>query len=378
MKKKIKPYTGKLPGIFKQKRLHQKNRGKPGEAPGSVVFRGDKKLEEIQLTILDYDEDSFDTIPIDDIESSLPYLKESTVTWIKVNGLHDVEKLKTIWDFFDIHPLAREDILNPAQRPKIDAYENHLFIVLRGISFNEEGDIQLESEQISILLGKNYVLSFQETDKPIFDPVIKRLTPEGTRLRKSASDYLAYALVDTVVDHYFHALDLIGDQIENLEGEIIANPNEEALQRIHHIRRDLIQFRKSVWSLRDALNSLIRDDTAFFKKETKIFLRDVYDHVVQIIDTLENYREMIFGIYDMYMSTISNKMNEVMKVLTVIATIFIPLTFIAGIYGMNFDPGASPWNMPELAWYYGYPFSFVLMLLMAGGMIYFFKKQNWF
>lgn len=378
MKKKVNAYTGKLSGLFKQKRLHQRSRIKPGAAPGSVEFRGEKRLEEIQLTIHDYDESSFNTIPIDEIESSLPYLKESTVTWIKVNGLHDVEKMKTIWDFFDIHPLAREDIVNPAQRPKIDVYDDHLFIVTRGISFKDEVEEQLESEQICVILGKNYVLSFQETDKPIFDPVIKRLTTGSPRIRKSGSDYLAYALVDTVVDHYYHAMDLIGDQIENLEEEIIKEANEENLHRIHHIRRALIQFRKSVWSLRDALNSLIRDDTTFFKKETKIYLRDVYDHVVQIIDTLENYREMIFGIYDMYMSTLSNKMNEVMKVLTVIATIFIPLTFIAGIYGMNFNPDASPWNMPELEWYYGYPFSFFLMLLMAAGMLYYFRKKNWF
>jgi len=378
MKKKVNRYAGKLSGIFRQNRLHQRSKSKPGEAPGSVVFRGDQKVDEIVLTIHDYDESTFNTIPIDDIENSLPYLNKSTVTWIKVNGLHDVDTLKTIWDFFEIHPLAREDIVTPAQRPKIDVYDNHLFIVARGISFQDEGGNQLESEQISVILGDNYVLSFQETGKEIFEPVIKRLDTGNNRIRKSGSDYLAYALVDTVVDHYYHALDLIGDQIENLENDIIENPKHDTLQRIHHIRRDLIQFRKSVWSLRDALNSLIRDDTKFFKKETKIFLRDVYDHVVQIIDSVENYREMIFGIYDMNMSALSNKMNEVMKVLTVIATIFIPLTFIAGIYGMNFDPEASPWNMPELEWYYGYPFSFGLMLLIAAGMLYFFKKKEWF
>lgn len=234
-----------------------------------------------------------------------------------------------------------------------------------------------KSEQISFVLGSNFILSFQESDEPIFEPVLKRLETTGTRLRRLGVDYLAYALLDNVVDHYFSALDQIGESIESIEELVITNPKPEHLQNIHSMRRDLIYFRKSVWSLRDGINSLLRDETPLISNEVKVFLRDVYDHVVQVIDSIENQREMVYSLYDMYMSALSNRMNEVMKVLTIIATIFIPLTFIAGIYGMNFNPEASRWNMPELSWPWGYPAVMVLMLILGLLMVVYFKKKRW-
>jgi len=270
--------------------------------------------------------------------------------------------------------------VSTSQRPKVEIYPNAVFIVLRMIKRQEgdNGDMNVHTEQISIVLGENYVLSFQESDDPIFEPVLKRLELTTTRLRKFGPDYLAYALADNIVDHYFYSLDVINENIERIEEEILAEPKEEQLQKIHALRRDLIYFRKSVWSLRDGVNSLIRDDVSLISKDVKVFLRDLYDHIVQVVDSMETNREMVFGLYDMYMSGLSNRMNEVMKVLTIIATIFIPLTFIAGIYGMNFDPAVSPLNMPELSWYYGYPFSILLMVILTGGMIYYFKRKGWF
>jgi magnesium transporter len=227
------------------------------------------------------------------------------------------------------------------------------------------------------VLGRNFVLSFQESNEPIFDPIIKRLEIEGTRLRKLGPDYLAYTLIDCIVDHYYSTTDALDESIDVIENELINNQQKHHLQQIHSLRSDLGIFRKSIWSLRDGLNSLIRDDSSFVSDEVKIFTRDVYDHLVQVIDTLENSREMAYSLYDMYMSNISNRMNEVMKVLTIIATIFIPLTFIAGIYGMNFNPASSPWNMPELNWYWGYPVSIGLMVVVTLLMLIYFKRKRW-
>jgi magnesium transporter len=331
------------------------------------------------MTVHDFDSDHYDIIPINRIEKSEPFLINKSRTWIQVRGLHDIDKLKTVWDYFQLHPLIQEDIVSTSQRPKVEHYDNTVFVVLRMIKQNsgDNGDYSFQSEQISIVLGENYVLSFQESDEPIFDPVIKRLEIKTTRLRRHGPDYLAYSLIDTIVDHYFHALDDIGEAIEVVEEQILREPISDHLQKIHKLRRDLIYFRKSVWSLRDGINTLIRDDLPLISNEVKIFLRDVYDHVVQVIDSIETNREMIFGLFDMYMSGLSNRMNEVMKVLTIIATIFIPLTFIAGIYGMNFDPDASPFNMPELNWYYGYPISLIFMAMITGFMLWYFRKKRW-
>ena len=353
-----------------------KSNKKPGSSPGTIQHVGEQRVEQVRITVFDYDESHLDEIPIVNVEESRPYLENPSKTWLNVSGLHDVEKLKSIWSYFDLHPLIQEDIVNTTQRPKAEQYENNTYFVLRMLSFSEENR-HLDVEQVSIVLGKNYVLSFQESDKPYFQPVLDRLKSGGIRLRRHGVDYLAYALIDTIVDHYFKVLEQLGDRIESLEDELLGEAGPETFQQIHHLRHDLIFFRKSVWPLRDTLNSTIRDDSPFIRDETKIFLRDVYDHMVQIIDNIENYREMIMGMHDIYMNHISNRMNEVMKVLTIIATIFIPLTFIAGIYGMNFNPDASPYNMPELSWYWGYPAAILIMTAIAVVMIFYFKRKGW-
>lgn len=350
----------------------------PGQAPGTVVHTGHKRMDEVLITVHDFDERDYESFQISKIENSEPYLQSDTKTWIQVKGLHDIDKLENVWDYFNLHPLVREDIVNTYQRPKVEDYQDHLFFVLRMLTTQHDNNAgYLKTEQISIVLGKNYVLSFQETDSPVFEPVIKRIQSPLTRVRQLGPDYLAYALIDNIVDHYFTILDVLSDSIESFEDQIIQKSDNKHLHHIHQLRRDLIYFRKTVWSLRDGINSLLRDNSTLIASETKIYIRDVYDHIVQVIDSIENNREMIYSLSDIHMSGLSNKMNEVMKVLTMIATIFIPLTFIAGIYGMNFDPKASPLNMPELNWYFGYPLSLLIMLIVALGMIQYFRHKKW-
>ncbi len=350
---------------------------KAGSAPGTLEHIGRQRVEEVKITIHDYDEDYVKTIEITDIEECRPYLENPSKTWINVQGLHDVEKLKSIWSYFNLHPLVQEDILNTSQRPKVEEYEDNVFIVIRMLQYSQQDAGVLESEQVSIVLGENYVISFQESEIPHFAPVLERLKVVGTRLRRFGPDYLTYALIDNVVDYYFGVLNELGDHLENVEEQLIEDPTDETFHRIHKLRREAIFFRKSVWPLRDTINTIIRDDSPFIHEPIKVYMRDVYDHMVQIIDNIDNYRDMIMGMHDMYMSQISNKMNEVMKVLTIIATIFIPLTFIAGIYGMNFDPAASPYNMPELGWYWGYPAAMGIMAVVTLGMVYYFKRKDW-
>lgn len=366
-------------GLFGAGSMRRVQRKPPGQAPGTILHTGIKKVDEVLMTVHDYDESHYDVIPITEIENSAPYLSDASKTWIQVRGLHDIDKLKQVWDYFDLHPLIQEDIVSISQRPKVEPYGDVIFVVLRMITGKNNGaEDEFKTEQVSMVLGSNFVLSFQESDDPIFEPVIRRLEMQTTRLRRLGVDYLAYALLDNVVDHYFTALDLVGETIETIEERIIENTKSVHLQSIHALRRDLIFFRKSVWSLRDGINTLLRDDSPLIGSEVKIFLRDVYDHVVQVIDSIENHREMVYSLYDMYMSSISNRMNEVMKVLTIIATFFIPLTFVAGIYGMNFNPETSPWNMPELNWTWGYPFALGIMGVMAIGMVIYFRRKGWF
>lgn len=379
MKKTVVKAASKINGLFRQNGFKKVRRKPPGQVPGTPIHTGQQQLEEVLLTVHDFDETHFDSIPLKDIGEAEPYLASKSKTWVQARGLHDIEKLKSIWEYFGLHPLVQEDIVSTSQRPKVEPYPDLIFVVLRMITLatEEENALNLKTEQVSLVLGENYVLSFQESDEPIFEPILKRLELPSTRLRQHKPDYLAYALIDAVVDHYFHALDLVSESIERIEEQIIEDPQQSVLHQIHALRRDLIFFRKSVWSLRDGINSLIRDDSPLISSEVKVFLRDVYDHVVQVIDSIENNRDMVYSLYDMYMSGLSNRMNEVMKVLTIIATIFIPLTFIAGIYGMNFDPDVSPFNMPELEWYWGYPASLGLMSLMVIFMLLFFKRKGW-
>lgn len=354
-------------------------RKKPGQAPGTLLHTGQQLLDQMLMTVHDYDADQCQSLPIEQIDASAPYLGSSTKTWIQVRGLHDVERLRQVMEYFELHPLIQEDIVSISQRPKVEPYGDVIFVVMRMIraGLTSEGVPELKSEQVSLVLGSNYLLSFQESDDPLFAPVIRRLEMQATRLRRHSIDYLAYALLDNLVDHYFSALDLISETLEQIEERVLEQPRPVDLQGIHALRRDLIYFRKSIWSLRDGLNTLIRDDSPLISKDVKLYLRDVYDHLIQVIDNIENQREILFSLYDIYMSSLSSRMNEVMKLLTMIATIFIPLTFVAGIYGMNFNPEISRWNMPELNWVFGYPFALGLMVLMAGGMLVYFRKKGW-
>ncbi|SFX72987.1 magnesium/cobalt transporter CorA [Marinospirillum alkaliphilum] len=354
-------------------------RKKPGQAPGTLLHTGQQQLDQMLMTVHDYDTERCQSLAIDQIDASAPYLGSSTKTWIQVRGLHDVERLQQVMDYFELHPLIQEDILSISQRPKVEPYGEVIFVVLRMIRAEPaaDGRPKLKSEQVSLVLGSNYVLTFQESDDTLFDPVIRRLGMKNTRMRRHSVDYLAYALLDNLVDHYFSALDLVSETLEQLEEQVLEQPRPEDLQSIHALRRDLVYFRKSVWSLRDGINSLIRDDSPLITSDVKLYLRDVYDHLVQVIDSIENQREILFSLYDIYMSSLSSRMNEVMKLLTIIATIFIPLTFVAGIYGMNFNPEISIWNMPELNWMLGYPFALGLMASIAGGMLLYFRRRGW-
>lgn len=349
---------------------HKKRSKKPGEAPGTLHFTGEQRVDQVKVSLYDYDSEQLSEHDLTQIDASKPYLDSPSKTWINVAGLHNVDKLKEIWNYFELHPLIQEDIISTNQRAKIEEYPNHMFFVLRMMVVNESTG-QLNVEQVSIVLSKNSVLSFQESDYPIFEPVLHRLRNGAPRLRSHGPDYLAYALIDTIVDYYFKVLEHFGDEIEALEDKILEGFDESIPEQVHALRRKLIYFRKSVWPLRDSLNSLIRDESHLIQDDNKIYYRDVYDHLVQINDGIENYRDMIIGMLDMHMSQVSNRMNEVMKVLTIIATIFIPLTFIAGVYGMNFE------KMPELHWDWGYPAVWGVMILTTLGMVIYFRKKKW-
>jgi len=349
---------------------------KLGLSPGSYVFIGEKKQEKVQINLMDYNEEHQEFKFIETIDDALSYKTNNNITWINVYGLHDDEILKKIESHFDIHLLVMEDILNTAQRPKIEINQDYIFVVAKMIYFDQK-NYELITEQISLILHDNYILCFQEKLGDFFNPLRERIKNSLGRIRKSGVDYLAYAILDMIVDNYFLTLEKLGDQIENIDEEIIDNTDSEISQKINMLKRTLIYLRKNIWPLREVINTITRDEIPYFKKKTIPFLRDLYDHIIQVIDTTESYREIVNGLLDMYMTNISNKMNEVMKVLTIIATIFIPLSFLAGVYGMNFDTSASPFNLPELHYKYGYLVFWGLVVLIGGGLLAFFKKKKW-
>lgn len=305
-----------------------------------------------------------------DFNEKMEFVNTSGVTWLDIDGVHQTNILESVGRQVNLHPLVIEDIHNTYQRPKVEDYEDYLYIVLKMISWDADSE-EIQAEQVSLVLGKNYVLSFKEDPGDIFDSIRTRLREGKGRLRKMGADYLAYALLDQVVDHYFIVLENLGEQIEDLEEGLVTSPDTSTVQKIHHLKRELIFLRKSVWPLREAISSLERGESPLFQPETLVYLRDVYDHTIQVIDTIETFRDMVSGMLDIYLSSVSNRMNEVMKVLTIIATIFIPLTFIAGIYGMNFV------NMPELQWPLGYFVVWGVMIVIFIGMLIFFKRKKW-
>jgi magnesium transporter len=287
--------------------------------------------------------------------------------------LGDEMTLLQLGELFSLHKLALEDVVNVGQRAKMEQYENQIFFVARMLTPGE----RLETEQITLFLGSNYILTFQEKAGACFDPVRTRIRGRKGRMCTGGADYLAYALIDAVVDSYFPVLERYDDKLDDLEQRVMAAPDRDVIDDIYAVRKDLLTMRRVVWPIREAVNALIRDASSLISEDTRVFLRDCYDHAIQIIDMLENLREIALGLVDLYISGVSNRMNEVMKVLAIIATVFIPLSFIAGLYGMNFDPDASSWNMPELGLRYGYPLALGLMVLVFIGQLFYFKKKGW-
>lgn len=302
-------------------------------------------------------------------------LERWRVVWVNVDGLGDTQLVTQLGQALGLHGLALEDAVNTHQRPKFDAYDDHLFVIARMATLVRD---QLDTEQLALCVGRGFVVTFQE-GKPgdCLDPVRDRLRRSAGRVRSEGADYLAYALLDAVVDHYFPLLESLGEKLDELEQRIVSRAPESTPSDIVRLKHDLLIFRRALWPLREALSNISRESGPFIADTTRPYLRDCYDHVIQLVDVLEIYRELASTLMDVYLSTVSNRMNEVMKVLTVIATIFIPLTFVAGVYGMNFDPAASPWNMPELHWHYGYPLSLLLMAAIAVGLLWYFRRRGW-
>jgi magnesium transporter len=360
-------YAGERKKVFHFRKNRSKKAGLP---PGTPVYVGEKKDERIRISVLDYDEEHFDEKEIEQAEECFSFKDTSTVTWINIDGIHQVDIIEKIGKHFGLHPLIQEDIVNTEQRPKIEDLGNYIYIVLKMV-YHDEHDGEIKIEQVSLILGKNFVISFQEREGDIFNHVRERIRKGKGRIRKMKADYLAYSLLDAVVDNYFFILEKSGEQIEELEDKVISQPKPEIMQEIHRLKRTMIFLRRSVWPLREVVNILERGESSLIVETTRIYLRDVYDHTIQVIDSVETFRDMLSGMHDTYLSSISNRMNEIMKVLTIIATIFIPLTFIAGVYGMNFK------FMPELDWRWGYFAVWIVIVFLAVLMVIFFRRKKW-
>jgi magnesium transporter len=349
----------------------KKSSKKAGLPPGTVVFVGEQKVEEIRITLIDYDENQYDEREIKNIEDCFPCKDTPSISWINIDGVHQVDVIEKLGAHFVLHPLLQEDVVNTHQRPKFDEFDDHLFIVLRMFFLNEVEN-KLEGEQISFIVGANFVISFQERPGDVFEQVRERLRNGKGRIRKKGSDYLTYALIDAIVDSYYTILEGLGEHIELLQEELVSEPKREDLQIIQDLKRDMLFIRKSVWPLREVIGGLVRSESTLIKQDVLVYIRDVYDHVIQAIDTIETYRDMLSAMLDIYLSSVGNRMNEVMKVLTIIATIFIPMTFLAGVYGMNFK------YMPELGWRYAYLFFWIVVSVVLIAMIVYFKRRKWF
>ena len=361
-------------------------RGKKGLPPGTLTHVGTVYSETIQIRRTEYDSSGADSQELTHWEELLPYRPSRAVAWMEINGIHDVKAIEEIGRQFLIHPLVLEDILNTTQRPKFEEYENYLFLVARIPFVHHDEEIpdrhqksaartnhrlEIVFEQVSLLFGKDWVISFTENDRPLFDPVRTRILSDKGRLRSQGPDYLAYALLDVLVDQFFVVLEDLGEAIEFLDEELVRRPGPALLRQIHAFKRQMMYLHKAVWPVREIIGSFERCSSKFCSRETAPYLRDAYDHIIQVIDTVETYRDLISGMLDIYLSSISYRLNEVMKVLTIISTLFIPLTFIAGVYGMNFD------YMPELRWQYGYYGVWSIMILVTLGMMRYFRSKKW-
>ena len=369
-------HASKLVNTLVRKPLRDYFFDKPGSAPGTLSIKADAPPPKIVL--IDYNETYATRVLIDTPEDCASYLDKESVSWIDVQGLGSEDTWRRLGKVFNLHPLTLEDLVNVPQRPKVEDYEDQLVLIARMVVLQEKTG-GFVSEQVSFILGEHYLLTVQEEPEyDCFAAVRERLRANKGTIRKHGADHLLYELLDAIIDGFFPVLEAYGERIEDLENEVVVNPRHQTLDKIHQVRRELLTLRRSIWPQRDAINTLIRDECQLMSHEVQLNLRDCYDHAIQVLDMVETYRELASSLMDVYLSSVSNKMNEIMKTLTVISTIFIPLTFIVGVYGMNFNSEKSPWNMPELNWYWGYPATWVLMLAIASGLITFFWRRGWF
>ncbi len=346
----------------------------PGTEPGTLIARTDPGRP-VALHLIDYTDGHLEEIRLANVDDGRDYLERASKTWIQVNGQADPETLRNLGELFDLHDLALEDVLNTGQRPKLELYDDHLFIIASMPYYN--GD-NLDIVQVSLFLGKNYLVCLCPLDEDPFEPVRKRMRmPNNQRFLSREIDYLLYALLDLVTDSGYPVLEQFGDQLEEIETDLLENPNQRVLAQIHGLRRELLMLRRVLWPQRELLNSLMRTEDQLISSDTQIYFRDCHDHSVQIIELLESFREMTTSMLDIYLSSISQRTGETIRVLTIIATIFIPLTFVVGLYGMNFENPASPWAMPELGWYFGYPMVWGIMIAVTTGLIWFFRRRGW-
>jgi magnesium transporter len=349
----------------------QKRKSKLGMPPGSLVFTGEQKMANVDITVFNYDETfSVEHNPksFSEVEELIRNLKG--VIWINIDGLHDETFIEGLSTLLDIHKLTMEDILSVGQRPKLEEHSNYLHVVIKEITLDQTEEI-IEYEQISFILKDNILVSFQERTGDVFDGVRKRIREGKGTIRKRGADYLMYALLDNVVDHYFVVLETYGEKLEDLETELLENPNNHTLTKLHNFRRETLGLRRTVYPLRELIAAMEKLDDPLFTRENKVFTRDLYDHIIKVIETVEIFRDMTSSLLDLYINSVSNKTNEIMKVLTILTSIFIPLSFISGVYGMNFQ------NMPELTYKYGY---FVILGAMAAvfaGMLIFLRRKKW-
>jgi magnesium transporter len=341
---------------------------KAAQAPGTLTLVGEQKMGQVTIRRMDYSPEKYEEYGISTEEPAFSRGKEGMVSWIDVTGIHDLELIKRLCDDFSIHPLTQEDIVNTFHRPKVEEIEDYIFVVLRTF-YHENGELQTNS--INLVLGSNYVISFQEKKSGIFDPVRERIRKGVRKIRERSADYLAYSLVDAAVDYGYVTLERLAREAEDLEEQVMTAPGREIQIRIHSTRQQIGYFRKSIWPMREVLSSLLRGESPLIRRATLLYFRDVYDHTVSIIETAESLRDQIAGLRDLYLAEMSNRMNEIMKTLTIFAALFIPLTFIVGVYGMNFE------FMPELKWRLGYLSVWVVILAVAGFMVVYFKRKKW-
>jgi magnesium transporter len=343
---------------------------KAGASPGTLVHIGEQQIDQVRLTLVNYDSHTLEEHQVSTLDEALALCTGDHLTWLNIDGIHDIELIGRLGRHFDIHPLTQEDILNTMHRPKFEEFEHYAFIVLKMLRYDSTSGRVL-TEQFSLILTENVLISLQEAQGDVFEPVRTRLQKGRGRIRNAGCDYLAYALIDAIVDHYFAILEQIGIQIGAIENQTLSDPTAAVLQDIHTMKRKILYLRKQIWPLREVVGTMAKEESALIRDETMIFLRDVHDHTVQIMETIESQRDLLAGLLDLYMTGISNRMNEIMKVLTIIATMFIPITFIAGVYGMNFK------YMPELEWPWGYGLIWGVMVAMVIVMVIFFKKKKW-